>query len=71
MDKKSCINVSRPSLELYYKEPGMCFQGTILAQKDLFIKEEEDYFEKMESSDEELEEMYEDVEEEISITRRE
>jgi hypothetical protein len=59
------------SFELYYKEPGMCFQGVILAQKDLFIKEEEDYFEKMDMSDEELEEICEDVEDIISIARRE
>lgn len=59
------------SFELYYKEPGMCFQGTILAQKDLFIKKEEDYFEEMDMSDEELEEICEDVQDVISIARRE
>jgi hypothetical protein len=58
------------SFELYYKEPGMCFQGTILAQKDLFIREEEDYFEAMEF-DEELEDVCEDCQEIISIVREE
>lgn len=58
------------SFELYYKEPEMCFQGTILAQKDLFIREEEDYFEEMEfDEDEELEEVCEDIQEIISIVK--
>jgi hypothetical protein len=59
------------SFELYYKEPGMCFQGTILAQKDLFIGQEEDYFENMDISDEELEEICEDCQETINIVKEE
>jgi hypothetical protein len=59
------------SFELYYKEPGMCFQGTIVAQKDLFIDQEEDYYEEMDEFDEELEEICEDDQEFISITKRE
>ena len=59
------------SFDLYYKEPGMCFQGTILAQKDLFVNQEEDYFEEMDIPEEELDEVCEDVLDVISITRRE
>jgi hypothetical protein len=33
------------SFRLDYKEGGMCFQGTILAQNDLFIIHEEEYYE--------------------------
>lgn len=33
------------SFELYYREGGMCFQGTILTQSDLFIIHEEEYYE--------------------------
>ena len=59
------------SFELYYKEPGMCFQGTIVTQKDLFINQEEDYFENIDMSDEELEEINEDIQEVISIIKEE
>ena len=43
------------SFELYYREPGMCFQGTILAQKDLFINHEDDYVEDIDLDEEEFE----------------
>lgn len=60
------------SFKLYYKEPGMCFQGTILAQKDLFIDEQEDYFEDTGPFDEEeLDEMCDDNQEIIDIIKRE
>lgn len=59
------------SFKLCYKESEMCFQGTMLAQKDLFIDEREDYFEEMDVLEEEQCELCEDVQEIISIAKRE
>lgn len=69
--KKVALMFPDLSFELYYKEPGMCFQGIILAQKDLFIFQEEDYYEEIDEFDEELEEIYEDDQEIINIVKRE
>ena len=33
------------SFELYFKEAGMCFQGSMVAKEDLSILQEEDYYE--------------------------
>ena len=33
------------SFELYFKESGMCFQGTMIAKEDLSVIQEEDYYE--------------------------
>lgn len=58
------------SFELYYKESGMCFQGTISAQKDLFVDQVEDYFENIDF-EEEPEEICEDCQEIINIIKEE
>lgn len=58
------------SFKLCYKENNTCFQGTIIAQKDLLIDEEEDYFEEMDVPDEECE-LCDEVLTIISIARRE
>ncbi len=46
------------SFELYYKEPGMCFQGTMVAKESIFIDQEEDYYEELDESELEDEEEY-------------
>jgi len=56
------------SFELYYREPGMCFQGTISAQKDFFVDKEEDYFEEFDDEEEFFED--EDDEDKIEIIKR-
>lgn len=58
------------SFELYYKEPGMCFQGTISAQQDLFIDKIEDYYEEIDEFVDQ-DEYYEDDQDVITIIKRE
>ncbi len=43
--KKVAFIFPELSFELYYKEPGMCFQGTMSAKGELSIDQEEDYYE--------------------------